>query len=106
MVFEHQGAVVIHGNSVIGDECVIRQGVTLGNRYLDRHTEAPHLGRGVNVGAGAKILGAVHIGDGATIGANAVVLCDVPDGQTAVGIPAKVLPRSSMEREETAAMQV
>ena len=93
VVFEHQGAVVIHGNTVIGDDCIIRHGVTLGTRYLDRHWEAPVLGRGVNVGAGAQVLGGVHIGDGATIGANAVVLCDVPAGATAVGVPAKVVLR-------------
>jgi len=91
VVFEHQGAVVIHGNSRIGDDCIIRHGVTLGNRYLKEHWEAPILGRGVSVGAGAKILGALNIGDGAAIGANAVVLCDVPPGRTAVGIPARIL---------------
>ncbi len=91
VVFEHQSGVVIHGNAVIGDGCVIRQGVTLGIRREDRPTEAPVLGRGVSVGAGAVVLGAVHLGDGCSIGANAVVLKDVPAGATAVGIPAKVL---------------
>ncbi|WP_373994222.1 serine O-acetyltransferase, partial [Fischerella thermalis] len=51
----------------------------------------PRLGKGVEVGAGAKILGNVTIGDYARIGANAVVLCDVPAGATAVGIPAKII---------------
>lgn len=91
VIVEHQGAIVIHGYSTIGDDCIIRQGVTLGNRYLDRPLEAPKLGARVNVGAGAKILGGVSLGDGANIGANAVVLSDVPAGQTAVGIPAKIL---------------
>jgi serine O-acetyltransferase len=91
VVVEHQGAIVIHGNCIIGDDCIIRQGVTLGNRYLDRPLEAPVLGDRVNVGAGAKILGQVHLGDGANIGANAVVLKDVPAGETAVGIPAQIL---------------
>jgi serine O-acetyltransferase len=91
VVVEHQGAIVVHGNCVIGDDCIIRQGVTLGNRYLDRPLEAPVLGDRVNVGAGAKILGKVHLGDGANVGANAVVLKDVPAGETAVGIPAKIL---------------
>ena len=89
VVVEHQGGIVIHGNSVIGDDCFIRQGVTLGNRHLDRPTEAPVLGQRVNVGAGAKVLGNVHVGDGATIGANAVVVSDVPAGATVVGVPAK-----------------
>ncbi len=91
VVIEHQGAIVIHGNAVIGDESIVRQGVTLGNRYLERPFDAPRLGRRVNVGAGAKILGAVSVGDDAQIGANAVVLTDVPAGATAVGIPARTI---------------
>lgn len=89
VVIEHQGAIVVHGNSVIGDDCVIRQGVTLGNRHPDRPLDAPKLGQRVNVGAGAKILGAVTIGDDASIGANAVVLSDVLPGTSVVGIPAR-----------------
>lgn len=89
--FEHQGGIVIRGDSAIGDECVIRQGVTLGLRRIGEDA-APVLGRRVDVGAGAKILGAIRVGDGACIGANAVVLQDVPDGMTAVGIPARILP--------------
>lgn len=91
VIIEHQSAIVIHGQTVIGDDSVIRQGVTIGNRYLDRPTEAPRLGKRVNVGAGAKILGAVTLGDDANVGANAVVLKDVPAGKTAVGIPAKII---------------
>lgn len=91
VVIEHQGAIVIHGYCHIGDDSVIRQGVTLGNRYLDRPLEAPKLGQRVNVGAGAKILGNVTLGNDTNVGANAVVLCDVPAGKTAVGIPAKIL---------------
>ena len=91
VVIEHQSGIVIHGCSEIGDDCVIRQGCTLGNKTLDRPYDAPKLGHRVNVGAGAKILGAVTIGDGASIGANAVVLCDVPSGALAVGIPAKII---------------
>src|SRR5262249_23615406 len=91
VVIEHQGDIVIHGNSEIGDECIIRQGVTLGNKSLDRPMDAPKLGRRVNVGAGAKILGAITIGDDATIGANSVVTRDVPPGATAVGLPARVV---------------
>ncbi|HGG58499.1 MAG TPA: serine acetyltransferase [Gammaproteobacteria bacterium] len=93
VVFEHQGGIVIHGNAVIGDGCIIRQGVTLGNRRLDDPFGAPRLGRNVNVGAGAKILGRVEIGDDAVIGANAVVLDDVPAGHLALGVPAKIRPK-------------
>jgi serine O-acetyltransferase len=91
VVIEHQSAIVIHGFCEIGDDSIIRQGVTLGNRYLEKPMEAPKLGQRVNVGAGAKIFGSVTIGDGASIGANAVVLDDVPAGGTAVGIPARVI---------------
>lgn len=91
VIFEHQSCIVIHGNCSIGDDSIIRQGVTLGNRYLDRPLEAPSLGSRVNVGAGAKIFGNITIGDDVRIGANAVVLCDVLAGATVVGIPAKVI---------------
>lgn len=94
VIIEHQSCIVIHGDCVIGDDCIIRQGVTLGNRYLDQPFDAPKLGSRVNVGAGAKIFGNVTIGDDANIGANAVVLCDVPVGATAVGIPAKIINSS------------
>ena len=95
VVVEHQHGIVVHGQATIGDDCIIRHGVTLGIRSLDRKDEAPILGQGVNVGAGAKIIGRVHIGDGARIGANAVVLEDVPAGALAVGIPAQVVTKSS-----------
>lgn len=100
VIIEHQSCIVIHGDCVIGDDCIIRQGVTLGNRYLDQPFDAPKLGSRVNVGAGAKIFGNVTIGDNANIGANAVVLCDVPVGATAVGIPAKII-NSSKSRDKT-----
>ncbi|MBF2015727.1 MAG: serine acetyltransferase [Rivularia sp. T60_A2020_040] len=91
IVVEHQSAIVVHGHCTIGDDSIIRQGVTLGNRYLERPFDAPKLGKRVNVGAGAKIFGDISIGDGASIGANAVVLKDVPPGATAVGIPANIV---------------
>jgi serine O-acetyltransferase len=98
VIIEHQGAIVIHGHSIIGNDSIIRQGVTLGNRYLNQPFDAPQLGNGVNVGAGAKIFGNVTISDGANIGANAVVLCDVPAGATAVGIPAKIIYSSRSDK--------
>ena len=91
VIIEHQSGIVIHGYCSIGDDCIIRQGVTMGNRYLERPLDAPQLGKCVNVGAGAKIFGNVTIGDNVNIGANAVVLSDIPPGKTAVGIPAKII---------------
>jgi serine acetyltransferase len=95
VIIEHQSGIVIHGATVIGDDCILRQDVTLGNRSLDHPAEAPRLGARVNVGAGAKILGPVSIGDGAQIGANAVVRIDVPAGAVAVGIPARIVRSAS-----------
>ncbi|NEP22489.1 serine O-acetyltransferase [Moorena sp. SIO3I6] len=97
VIIEHQSGIVIHGDCTIGDDSILRQGVTLGNRYLDRPLDAPILGKRVNVGAGAKIFGKVTIGNGANIGANAVVLSDVPAGATVVGIPAKVIKMRSLD---------
>lgn len=99
VVIEHQSAIVIHGYCTIGDDCIIRQGVTLGNRYLDRPLEAPKLGARVNIGAGAKLFGNIAIGDDVNIGANAVVLIDIPPGQTAVGIPARIINARTKENE-------
>jgi serine O-acetyltransferase len=90
VVIDHQGAIVIHGHAEIGDGSLIRHGVTIGNRHLERPRDAPRLGARVNVGAGAQILGDVTVGDDARIGANAVVLDDVPAGATAVGVPATI----------------
>ncbi|MEG3879603.1 serine O-acetyltransferase [Microcoleus sp. herbarium7] len=99
VVIEHQSGIVIHGECSIGDDCIIRQGVTMGNRYLDRPFDAPKLGNRVNVGAGAKIFGNVTIGNDANIGANAVVLSDIPPGKTAVGIPAKIINTKPKDNE-------
>jgi serine O-acetyltransferase len=91
VMIEHQVGIVIHGWAAIGNDCIIRQGVTLGNRHMDAPSDAPVLGQRVNVGAGAKLLGRIQIGHDAGIGANSVVLCDVPLAGTAVGTPARVL---------------
>jgi serine O-acetyltransferase len=99
VIVEHQGGIVIHGHAEIGDDCIIRQGCTLGNRSLEEPGAAPKLGCRVNVGAGAKLLGGIVIGDDCSIGANAVLLMDLPAGATAVGIPAKIIGmKSGVER--------
>ncbi len=88
---EHQGGIVVHGSAIIGDDTIIRQGVTIGNRRLDRPHDAPTIGRRVNIGAGAVLLGKISLGDGVAVGANAVVLNDVPAGCTVVGPKAQIL---------------
>ncbi|WP_273179958.1 MULTISPECIES: serine acetyltransferase [Methylophaga] len=91
VVFEHQHGIVIHGNATIGDDCIIRQGVTIGNKNTEFPHDAPKIGYNVNIGAGAKILGNVSVGNFVTIGANAVVTIDLPDYAVAVGVPAKII---------------
>ncbi|CAB3746281.1 serine acetyltransferase [Burkholderia sp. MSh2] len=92
LLIEHFGGIVISGDTVIGDDVVIRHGVTLGLRHRGTRG-APVVGNGVDIGAGAKILGPVRIGDGAVIGANAVVLDDVPPNALAAGVPATIRQR-------------
>ena len=89
---DHFGGIVVSGDAVIGDDVVMRNGVTIGLKRTNERG-APVIGNRVDIGAGAKILGPIVIGDDAVIGANAVVLHDVPAGAVAVGIPARVLPR-------------
>lgn len=92
---EHHGCIVIHGASVIGNDCLIRHGVTLGNSGKADPLGAPTLGNSVEVGAGAKLLGRISIGDNVIIGANSVVIRDVPNDTVVGGIPAKPLTSTS-----------
>ena len=100
---DHGLGVVIGETAVVGDDCTIYQGVTLGGTSLYRGTKRhPTLGKGVVVGAGAKVLGGFTVGDGAKVGSNAVVVKPVPEGATAVGNPARVLDR---ERDDARAQK-
>lgn len=89
--FDHGTGLVIGETAVIGDNCLIYQGVTLGGVSLDKGKRHPTLENGVVVGAGAKILGNITIGQNSKIGANSVVVKDVPPNCTAVGVPARIL---------------
>jgi serine O-acetyltransferase len=100
---DHGMGVVIGETTEIGDDCTLYQGVTLGGTSLHKGKRHPTLGRGVIVGAGAKVLGPFAVGDGAKIGSNAVVVKEVPPGATAVGNPARVVePGRDQQREEKA----
>jgi serine O-acetyltransferase len=88
---EHHGGIVIHGAAVIGDDCMVRHGVTIGNAGRADPLGAPTIGDRVEIGAGAKILGRVTIGDDVIIGANAVVVRDVPSGAVVGGVPARII---------------
>ena len=92
---DHGMGVVIGETAQIGDECTLYHGVTLGGVSWDQGKRHPTLGRGVVVGAGAKILGPFVVGDGAKVGSNSVVVKPVPPGATVVGIPARVVEGSA-----------
>jgi serine O-acetyltransferase len=86
----HQHGIVIHEHAVIGDDCTIRQGVTIGSTG-EYSMQGPTLGNNVDVGAGAMILGKVKIGDNVRIGANAVIMMNVPANSMAVAQPARII---------------
>jgi serine O-acetyltransferase len=88
---DHGMGVVIGETAEIGDDCTLYHGVTLGGTSWNKGKRHPTLGKGVVVGAGAKILGPFEVGDGARIGSNSVVVKPVPAGATVVGIPARVV---------------
>ncbi len=84
---DHGMGVVVGETSIIGDDCTLYQGVTLGGTSWEKIKRHPTLGNNVVVGAGAKVLGPIDVGDGARIGSNSVVVKDVPAGATVIGIP-------------------
>ena len=104
---DHGMGVVIGETAEVGDDCTIYHGVTLGGTSLYKGTKRhPTLGRGVIVGAGAKILGGFEVGDGAKVGSNAVVTKPVPAGATAIGNPARIIVADAEARREEAAARM
>src|SRR5919108_619498 len=96
---DHGMGVVIGETAEVGDGCTIYQGVTLGGTSLYRGAKRhPTLGRGVVVGAGAKVLGGFTVGAGARIGSNAVVVKEVPAGAPVVGIPGRIFEERSAQQ--------
>ncbi|HCD42573.1 MAG TPA: serine O-acetyltransferase [Lachnoclostridium sp.] len=89
ILIDHGSGVVIGETTVVGDNCTIYQGVTLGGVGLNKGKRHPTLGNNVTVGAGARILGSFKVGDNCTIAANAVLLKQLESNVTAVGIPAR-----------------
>lgn len=100
LFIDHGAAVVIGETAVIGDNCTIYQGVTLGGTGKHTGKRHPTLGNNVMVGAGAKVLGPFTVGDNAKVAAGAVVLSEVPEGSTAVGIPAHIVRRATQPEEQ------
>ena len=91
MFIDHGTGVVIVETAEVGDDVTIYQGATLGGTGKDTGKRHPTIGRGVTVGAGAKVLGPITIGDHVKIGAGAIVLKDVPDHCTVVGNPGRIV---------------
>lgn len=91
LMIDHGSGVVIGETAIIGDDCTIYQGVTLGGTGKDKGKRHPTLGNNVMVGAGAKILGPFKVGDNSRVAAGAVVLEEIPANSTAVGVPARVV---------------
>ena len=103
---DHGMGIVIGETAEISDDCTLYHGVTLGGTSWKAGKRHPTLGKGVVIGAGAKVLGPILIGDGAKIGSNAVVVRDVPAGATAVGIPARILVGHEALRREDHAVKM
>ena len=91
LVIDHGTGIVIGETAELGDDVLLYQGVTLGGTGKDTGKRHPTLGNNVMVGAGAKVLGPITIHDNARIAAGAVVLQEVPEGATAVGVPAQIV---------------
>lgn len=87
----HFGGIIVNHQCVIGKNCNISHGVTLGQTNRGRNKGCPTLGDNVFIGPGAKIIGAIKIGNNVAIGANCVVTKDIPDNSVVVGIPGKVI---------------
>ena len=99
---DHGMGVVIGETAIIGDDCTLYHGVTLGGTSWNKGKRHPTLENGVVIGAGAKILGPITLGAGAKVGSNAVVVKDVPANATAIGIPARILEDAPVDKKAEA----
>ena len=105
LFIDHGSGVIIGETTIIGDNCTLYQGVTLGGTGKEQGKRHPTLGNNVMVSAGAKVLGSFKVGDNSKIGAGAVVIKEVPDNATVVGVPGRVvkhndvrLPQADMDQ--------
>ena len=94
LFIDHGSGVIIGETTIIGDNCTLYQGVTLGGTGKEQGKRHPTLGNNVMVSAGAKVLGSFTIGDNCKIGAGSVVLEEVPPNCTVVGIPGRIVKRN------------
>lgn len=95
LFIDHGSGVIIGETTIIGDNCTLYQGVTLGGTGKEQGKRHPTLGNNVMVSAGAKVLGSFTIGDNCKIGAGSVVLEEVPPNCTVVGIPGRIVKRNN-----------
>lgn len=100
LFIDHGMGVVIGETSIVGDNCTIYQGVTLGGTGKEQGKRHPTLGDNVMVGSGAKVLGPFTVGENSKIAAGAVVLSEVPPNSTCVGVPAKIVRRDGRKIDE------
>jgi len=96
---DHGMGVVIGETSIIGDDVLLYQGVTLGGTGLEKGKRHPTIGNNVVIGTGANVLGNITIGDNSYIGANAVVVKDVPPNSTVVGVPGRITKQDGKKIE-------
>ena len=99
---DHGMGVVIGETTEIGDDVLLYQGVTLGGTSSKAEKRHPTLGRGVVVGAGAKVLGNINLGSYSKIGAGSVVVNDVPEHSTVVGVPGRIVAQKIFNEENGA----
>lgn len=99
LFIDHGMGVVIGETAIVGDNCTIYQGATLGGTGKEHNKRHPTLGNNVIVGAGARVLGNITVGDNVKIGANSVVLKDVPANTTVVGV-SRIIDKSKVIEEE------
>ena len=97
---DHATGVVIGQTAQVGNDVVIFHGVTLGGVAMTPGKRHPTVGHHVMIGAGAKVLGPITVGTGVKIGANAVVVKDVPCGNVAIGVPARLLPKPEKDTRD------
>lgn len=106
LFIDHGNGVIIGETTIIGDNCTLYQGVTLGGTGKEQGKRHPTLGNNVMVSAGAKVLGSFKIGDNSKIGAGSVVLEEVPANSTVVGVPGRVVKRNNTALPQTDLNQV
>lgn len=97
LFIDHGMGVVIGETTIIGDNCTLYQGVTLGGTGKDKGKRHPTIGNNVTIGSGAKVLGPFTVGDNSKVAANAVVLNEIPPNSTCVGVPAHIVKRDNVK---------